>query len=156
VLTSPPTAAGDGANVDVFVRGTDGAMWGLRLAPSGLTSPWQSLGGYLSSDPIAISEGGNLVVDVFVRGGDNAMYAMQITTGSKTNWIPLGGSLSSAPIATSDRFGVEVFARDGDLAEWWMPLRGADVSALSSGEGLAERNDPFADAPKVPFEPPSR
>ena len=54
----------------VFVKGMDGALWWKRGAEA-----WQSLGGYLTSSPAAVSWG-NGRIDVFVHGGDNALWHM--------------------------------------------------------------------------------
>jgi hypothetical protein len=34
----------------------------------------------------------------------------------------------------SDKFGVEALVRGGDFAEWWLPLTGADTSALGTAD----------------------
>ena len=72
VLTSDPATVswGDG-RTDVFVRGTDNALWHKWF--NGTWSGWESLGGVLSSGPDVSSwAAGHL--DVFARGSDNALW----------------------------------------------------------------------------------
>jgi hypothetical protein len=72
VLTSGPAAASwASGRLDLFVRGTDNALWHKWY--SGGWSNWESLGGVLTSDPGAVSWGSDRI-DVFVRGTDNQLW----------------------------------------------------------------------------------
>jgi hypothetical protein len=66
VLTSGPGCSSwDEGRLDVFVRGTDRALWHKWY--DGGWSGWESLGGVLTSDPDAVSWVFGRI-DVFVRG----------------------------------------------------------------------------------------
>ena len=72
VLSSGPSSSSWGSGrLDVFVRGTDNAMWHKWY--QGGWSAWESLGGILTSAPAAVSWGANRI-DTFVVGTDNAIY----------------------------------------------------------------------------------
>jgi hypothetical protein len=84
-------------NLDLFVKGTDGALWWKHWDYTWATwSMWQSLGGSLTSDPAAVSRGAGKI-DVFVRGTDNALWSKYTTDGgtSWSNWYKIGGQLLS-------------------------------------------------------------
>jgi hypothetical protein len=69
-------------SLDVFVQGTDHALWYDHW--DGTTwSGWKSLGGVLPSSPAATSPA-NGVIDVFVRGTDNALWERPYNNG----WLP--------------------------------------------------------------------
>jgi peptidoglycan hydrolase-like protein with peptidoglycan-binding domain len=72
VLTSGPgVSSWASGRLDVFVRGTDNALWHKWF--SGGWSGWESLGGVITSDPDAVSWGPNRI-DAFARGTDNALW----------------------------------------------------------------------------------
>ena len=60
------------SRLDVFVEGTDGALYQKTWTGSSWSS-WQSLGGKLTSSPAATSPASG-VFDVFVRGTDGALW----------------------------------------------------------------------------------
>jgi hypothetical protein len=149
ILTSGPDASSSsGPTTNVFVRGSDNALW-YRGWDGVEWGPWQSLGGILTSDPTAVSWGPNHI-DVFVRGSDNQLY--QRTWGA-TGWQPwkaLGGILTSGPDVTSQGANsLDVFVSGTDNGLWqrswngtswgaWKPLGGtltSDPSAVSWGPG---------------------
>jgi hypothetical protein len=69
VLTSGPGASSWASNrLDVFVRGTDNALWHKWF--DGRWFDWESLGGGLTSDPAAVSWG-NGGIDVLLLGTEN-------------------------------------------------------------------------------------
>jgi glycosyltransferase involved in cell wall biosynthesis len=151
VLTSGPGACSwSPGRVDVFVRGTDNALWHKWF--SGGWSGWESLGGVLTSDPAAVSWGANRI-DVFVRGTDNALWHKWFS-GGWSGWESLGGVLTSGPGACSWSSGrLDVFVRGTDNAlshKWfsggwsgWESLGGvltSDPAAVSWG---ADRIDVF-------------
>jgi acylphosphatase len=78
--------------LEVFIRGTDNAMWHMwQTVPNGGWSGWASLGGGLSSGPqIAVNADGRL--EVFVRGTDNALWHMwqTVPNGGWSGWASLG------------------------------------------------------------------
>ena len=74
--SSAPVVAWGPNRLDVFAQGTDFAMWhkwwdGSAWGPS--VSDWESLGGILTSEPVAVAWAENRL-DVFVRGTDSALW----------------------------------------------------------------------------------
>ena len=146
VLTSDPATVswGDG-RIDVFVRGSDNALWHKWFNDT--WSGWESLGGVLSSGP-DVSSWASGRLDVFVRGTDNALWHKWFN-GTWSGWESLGGVLTSDPTAVSWGEGrIDVFARGADNALWhkwfngtwsgWESLGGTlssgpDVSSWASG-----------------------
>lgn len=84
-------------------------------------SPWEDLGGILTSAPGATSWGRNRI-DVFVRGTDKGMYH-KWWNGRWSNWENLGRILESAPAACSWGYNrIDTFVRGTDNAmyhKWW-------------------------------------
>jgi peptidoglycan hydrolase-like protein with peptidoglycan-binding domain len=115
-LTSAPAASSwSSGRLDVFVRGTDNALW-HKWFQNGW-SGWESLGGILTSNLAAVSWGSGRI-DVFVRGTDNAMWHRWFD-GQWRGWESLGGVLTSDPAAVSWGSGrIDVFVRGTDNAMW--------------------------------------
>ena len=96
-MTSDPAAAENTNNSpEIFVRGTDNALWTIAILPTqtGL-SQWISLGGAMTSNPsVGVNSDGRL--EVFVRGADNALWHIWQTSpdGSWSQWSSLGGGLT--------------------------------------------------------------
>ena len=135
VLTSDPAAVswGDG-RIDVFVRGTDNALWHKWFNDG--WSNWESLGGVLSSGP-AVSSWASGRLDVFVRGTDNALWHKWFN-GGWSNWESLGGVLTSDPAAVSWGDGrIDVFVRGTDNALWHKWFNGGWSNWESLGGGLS-------------------
>jgi hypothetical protein len=152
VLTSGPAASSwSSGRLDVFVRGTDSALW-HKWFQNGW-SGWESLGGVLTSSPAAVSSG-NGRIDVFVRGTDCALWHKRFQNGW-SSWSSLGGVLTSEPAVASWGSGrLDVFVRGTDSALWhrrfqngwssWQSLGGVlttGPAAVSWGSG---RIDVFA------------
>ena len=145
VLTSGPgVSSWKAGRLDVFVRGTDSALW-HKWFDNGW-SGWESLGGVLTSTPSAVSWG-NGRIDVFVRGTDNALWHKWFQNGW-SGWESLGGLLTSEPAVCSWASGrLDVFVRGTDSALWhkwfqngwsgWESLGGVlpGPGAVSSGSG---------------------
>jgi len=69
-----------------------------------------SLGGSISSSPVAISPSSG-IIDVFARGASNALWHIRFSGGAWGSWENLGGNLLSAPAAVSPSPGIiDVFA----------------------------------------------
>ena len=81
---NPEPIVDPNGNIDNFVRGGDGSLWVSESIynPTGLDwqANWYPLGGYITSNPSAITDGNSLYV--LVRGGDGAL------------WNPVGSSTS--------------------------------------------------------------
>ena len=96
----PAVSSWGNNRLDVFVRGTDDALW-HKWWDGSSWSGWESLGGVLTSAPAAVSWGNNRI-DVFVRGTDNALHH-KWWAGGWSGWESLGGVLTSAPTVSSWR-----------------------------------------------------
>ncbi len=157
-LTSGPAVASWTANrLDVFVRGTDGAIWHNRSLYN-VWAGWESFDappvGLAANDPAAVSTATGRI-DVFARGNDNHLWHRLYDGTTSQPWEDLGGSLSSGPTAASwapDR--LDVFARGpgGDLrhvfrvgTSWsgWESLGGALTSAPTAVSWASNRIDVF-------------
>ena len=116
ILTSGPAAASWGpGRLDVFVRGTDNAVW-HKWFSGGKWSGWQSLGGRVIGEPGAASTGAGKL-DLFARGTSNALLARNynVTGAGWSAWTSLGGTLTSSPSATVPAAGaMTVFVRGSD------------------------------------------
>lgn len=113
-LSAGPASSSWGPNhLDVFVRGTDGALYHKSRNGSTWTG-YEFLGGGMIQDPAAVSTAPNRI-DVFIRGLDNQLWHMSWSGTAWSSWEPLGGSLGSGPAVTAPGGGrLEVFARGSD------------------------------------------
>lgn len=111
VLTSAPTVASWQPNrLDVFVRGTDNALY-HKWWDGSRWLDWESLGGVLTSPPGAVSWGPNRI-DVFARGTDNTLFHKWWDGSRWNDWESLGGVLTSGPAVSSRRTNqLDVFVR---------------------------------------------
>ena len=125
-FTGAPAVCAPSANsLDLFVKGTsittggeagtfsaDGALW-WRHWDGAVWYGWTSLGGILTSDPVAVSQGAGKV-DVFVRGADGALWQKEYNNNAWGGWTSLGEYLTSSPAATSRSSGtIDVFVSSG-------------------------------------------
>jgi hypothetical protein len=88
--TGPAACAQDANTLDVFVQGTDNALWYRHYQSGSGWSSWNSLSGYLTSDPAAVSRSAGKI-DVFVRGGDNKLWERSYDNGWG-QWTSVGGA----------------------------------------------------------------
>ena len=121
VLTSAPTASSTSTGlIDVFVRGSDGAVWEITTSAAGSPlTPWGSIGGQIpvNTAPSACSWGTGRL-DVFVNGTDGTLWHKWWDASKWWNWESLGGKLTSGPGATATvdkEIGVFVRGTDGGL-----------------------------------------
>jgi subtilisin family serine protease len=148
-VTSNATAVSDTTGTAVFVRGADGAIWWQRITASG-PSGWVSLGGFATSDPVAVSTPSpSQGIDVFVRGGDGAIYWRRINgtvaTGvATTGYTSLGGLATSNPTAAVVPSGGPdlVFVRGADTAIYVQVVSGGPGTWRSLGGSAT--SDPVA------------
>jgi hypothetical protein len=127
--SGPAVCSWAAGRLDVFVRGTDNALW--RIWYDGDWSRWELLGGILSSDPAAISWSFGRI-DVFARGTDNALWHKWYD-GGWSGWTSLGGVLKSGPTVCSWMPGrLDVFVQGTDNALWhiWYDETGDRTSLL--------------------------
>jgi peptidoglycan/xylan/chitin deacetylase (PgdA/CDA1 family) len=121
-LTSSPAAASPSSGViNVYVRGSDGALWERSATYGGVSwSTWSKVGGLLASGtgPTVCADGNGL--NVFVQGTDGALWWKHYTSGSGWGaWLSLGGVLTSAPAAVSRSAGtIDVFVRGTNGSIW--------------------------------------
>jgi hypothetical protein len=136
-----------------------GKTWSdVRLVPDGGLSTvpdgpdlnlrqWESLGGFLTSDPDAVLNApGGLVV--FARGTDNAIWHswQDQINGNWRPWESLGGNWTSGPAAALYQDGrLNVFARGTDNAIWtrWQTTPNGNWSGWDSIGGVL-MSDPAA------------
>ena len=138
-----PSTAGDVKATNEFLPLLNEAYNEWSLTPPRPT-PWQSLGGYLTSSPAATSSTSG-AVDVFVRGGDNGLWWKHWNGQDWSAWTPLGGYLTGDPAATSQANGViDVFVRGGNGALYQREYNGGWQSWTSLGGVLAPGTGPAA------------
>ena len=130
VASAPAASAPDTNSSDLFVQGTDNALWYKHYQSGSGWSSWKSLGGALSSSPAAVSRP-NGKIDVFVRGTDGAVWTRATTDGGSTwsGWKGLGGALAAgtgpAAYAWGDtRIGWMVTGTDNKLWHMWTDSSG--------------------------------
>jgi spore germination protein YaaH len=141
VVTSGADASSWGPNrSDVFVRGTDGAIYHRGTDGAGWGG-WESLGGVATSDPAAVAWGSNRI-DLFVRGTDLALYH-RVWNGIWHPWESLGGVLTSSPaVASWSDNRLDVFVRGTDNALYHRVWNGVWNGWEGLGGSLA--SDPAA------------
>ncbi len=124
--------------VDVFVRGSNGAIWWNQNCSSG----WNPLGGQAASGTgpaVASWSAGRL--DVFVQGTDGALWHKWWNGSKWSGWESLGGKLTSTPAATSSAANnIYVFARGTDGAVWQKYWNGRAWSSWKSLGGQVAPN----------------
>jgi C1A family cysteine protease len=150
VAGAPAVSAQSANTLDLFFRGSDGALWWKHW--DGTTwSASTSLGGVLTSDPTATSPG-NGVVDVFVRGSDSAIWEKTTTNGgaSWSGWNSLGGQIPAGTVPSVCSWGsgrLDVFVQGTDGQLWWQWYTGTSWSGWQSLGGQLTSSAAAATAP---------
>jgi hypothetical protein len=140
--SGPAASSAASSRLDVFVRGTDQALW-HRFWNGSAWSAWESLGGILTSDPSAVSSGSG-AIDVFVRGTDNAIWHRSWNGVSWTWWNSVGGIATTRPaIASPSAAHLDLVVRGTDNGLWHRSWNGTVWSAWDSVGGVAT-SDPSA------------
>jgi hypothetical protein len=139
--------------LDVFVRGTDNALWHTFTANNdGHWNGWVTLGGGLASAPAAVSWQDGSRIDVFVRGTDAGLWHKWWDGSHWSGWEGLGGILAGAPAAVSWGPGrLDVFVRGSDNGLWHKWWDGSHWSGWE-GQGGILTSDPGG----VSWGPPDR
>jgi hypothetical protein len=153
--TGPAVSSWSAGRLDVFVEGTDGALWHKWWTGTSW-SGWESLGGKLTSSPAATSQGSGLI-DVFVRGTDGALWYKDWNGAAWSSWHSLGGQIptGTAPAAYSSGAGhLDVFVEGTGGAlyhksytgTWsgWQSLGGSLTSSPAATSTSAGVIDVFA------------
>jgi C1A family cysteine protease len=145
--SSPAVLAQNANSLDLFVQGTDHALYYTHW--NGATwSAWKSLGGVLTSSPAATSPA-NGVIDVFVRGSDGALYSKQLSGGAWGSWKKIGGQLApgTGPAADAQNANsLDVFVQGTDHVLYYTHWNGATWSAWKSLGGVLT-SSPAATSP---------
>jgi hypothetical protein len=145
VCTASPASISWGVTnrVDVFVRGSDGAVW-QRTYNNGW-STWIPLGGQLAAGTgpaVASWSAGRL--DVFVQGTNGALWHKWWNGAKWSGWESLGGKLTASPAASplgTNHIGV--FVRGTEGACWYKEWTGTAWSSWESlGGQLAPNTGP--------------
>ena len=126
--SSPAVCTIDSNTIDVYVQGSDKALWHRRRAGA-LWGNWQSLQGTLTSPPTAVCRGNT--IDAFARGSDKALWHKQYDGTKWLNWASLGGTLPAgdAPTVTAkDANSLDVFVIGTDGGLWRKSLTGTTWS----------------------------
>jgi len=126
--TGSPSAMVDAeAQLHVFIRGTNRALWHISekvVGESKQWGEWECLGGVLASSPkVPLTLNGANLVEVYARAADKALWHRgQVAKHDSesidwSSWSSLGGVLASGPsLALSDDGMTDVFARATDKA----------------------------------------
>jgi hypothetical protein len=151
VCTASPAAVswGNTLRFDVFVRGSDGALWHIYSNDGGSTwSNWESLGGQLApgTGP-AVASWSQGRLDVFVQGTDNQLWHKWWNSAGWSGWESLGGKLTASPAATWDMAvtpanNIYVFVRGSDGAVWQKYYQNGWSSWKSLGGQVAPNTGP--------------
>ena len=120
---NPFAVFGYDGRVEVFVRGTDNALWfAAQTSPGGSWTPFVSLGGVITSNPTAVVDSTGHIA-AFAVGGDTAVWTRsQITAGidNYSDWTSIGGS------STSDLAVVQTPPVDNEVPTAYLFIRGPD------------------------------
>ncbi|MGB9371314.1 MAG: hypothetical protein WCB79_05220 [Halobacteriota archaeon] len=123
--TGPAACSWGTSRLDVFVQGTDAALW--HKSYNGTSwSGWESLGGNLTSSPAATSNTTNNI-QVFARGTDGAVWQKTYNNGWSDDWQSLGGQVAAGTgPAVSQDLWVIVQGTDHQL---WQKVAGGYEAA---------------------------
>ena len=148
--SSPAVTAQNANSLDLFVRGSDNALWYKYWTGTTWTVA-TSLGGNLTSAPAATSPAAG-TIDVFVRGTNGGLY--ETTTANNgtswSGWIPLGGQLASGTGPAADARGpnsLDVFVQGTDHVLYYTHWNGAWSAWKSLGGVLT--SSPAATSPST-------
>jgi len=133
--SDPAATSWGGDRLDVFIRGNDDALWHKWWDGSGW-SPWESLGGTLTSSPAAAYRDDRprrKWVDVFAIGPDSTIWHRDFDGESWSPWEP---NVARAPVLRSGfspaaatwggtRIDLVVCAADEGLLRSYLPPGGS-------------------------------
>jgi SpoIID/LytB domain protein len=147
-LTGPAAVSYDGGRIDLFVIGTDKALWHTWTQVDGAGrpttwAPFQSLGGTLTSAPSAASNGsGNILVSARDRVGGTSYRILD--GGVWGPWRSIDGAgvtTSVAEVYNGSSYRVRMVGTDGDV---WTRLIPSSGAAPSQPWVSTERRSVFA------------
>lgn len=147
---TPPAIALNTLNMlEVFARGTDGAVWHKWCNPGGIWSAWASLAGNITGSP-AVLKNADGHLEIFARFTDGSVRLCWCNPdGSWSAWNNLGGNVMGNPVVGVAQDGnPELFAvgaADGAIYHCWRNPGGAWSAWFSLGgqttEGLSVTNN---------------
>jgi hypothetical protein len=138
--TGPAACAQDANSLDVFVQGTDHALWYRHYQSGSGWSTWRSLSGFFTSSPAAVSRSAGKI-DVFVRGTDGALWSRATANGG-TDWsnYKIGGQIlagTGPAVCARGVNSLDVFVQGTDHTLWYTHWDGTTWSGWKSlGAGL--------------------
>jgi V8-like Glu-specific endopeptidase len=151
-----PVKSGTGA-LDLFVRGTDGAVYRQHYDSTTNYTGWVGLGGTPAPEgartgQVAAVSRRSGQLDLFILGSDRAIWTKASSGGwpgspwpAGTDWHSLGGQLFDAPAAVSwGSSRIDIFARGGDARLWWQFWNGSSWSGWLALGGPALTGAPSA------------
>jgi SpoIID/LytB domain protein len=152
--SGPAAVTWDGYQVDVVVRGGDGAYWRTmgRFDSAGRPGGfggWQSLGGKFTTAPsMASLAPGRL--SIVGRGGDGVVYQLLWNGYHWSGWTGLGGQARSAPTLSADttntRYLVSVMGGDDRLWQVGTTTSNAGPSGPWVGGAVRSSHGPSTSA----------
>jgi hypothetical protein len=119
--SAPAVASNTDGRLEVFVRGSDNALYHRSQAVAGGPdwNGWTSFGGVLTSDP-TVAQNADGRLEVFIVGGDSALWHKSQTAASGStwsSWSTLGGGLiGDIAVGQNSDGRLEVFAHGSDNA----------------------------------------
>jgi C1A family cysteine protease len=136
VASSPAVTAQNANSLDLFVNGSDGALYHKYWTGTAWTAS-TSLGGIITSSPAATSRSSG-TIDVFARGSDGVLWSRTTTDGGATwnAWHSIGGQIPSGtgPAADAQNANsLDVFVQGTDHALWYDHWDGMTWSWKSLG-----------------------
>jgi peptidoglycan/xylan/chitin deacetylase (PgdA/CDA1 family) len=138
-VSAPAAVSWDGRRVDLFVLGTDRAIWHTSTMVDANGQPttfvaWHSLGGVLTTAPaVASSAAGRLLVTA--RGTDGLLWSRTWNGTAWSSWGNIQGAALSAPAvdtADAETYRVLVVGTDGVVWQRRISAGGAPLGAWSS------------------------
>ena len=95
--------------LQLFFRGTDNQLWTLWQKADRSWSALESLGGSLTTDPVAEKVPGTDILHVFYRGPDGAVWTLWRTPdGTWSNHVSLGGFLPTTQYGPAKPIAMQV------------------------------------------------
>ena len=147
--SSPAVTAQNANSLDLFVNGTDGALWYKYWTGTTWTAP-TSLGGNVTSSPAATSRAPG-DIDVFARGPNGALWSDNTTNNGTTwnGWYQIGGQLAPGTGPAAVALGtnsLDAFVQGTDNVLWYTQWNGTTWSPWHSLGGVLT-SSPAATAP---------
>jgi hypothetical protein len=135
-------AVGAVGRMEVFARGSNGAVWHLwQTAPSNGWSGWASLGGWV--DIIKTGRNADGRLEIFARGSNGALWHMWQTAPNNgwSGWDSLAGWIDIIAVGKNADGRLEIFARGSDRAVWhkWQTAPNNGWSGWESLGGWVDR-----------------